>query len=222
MFDSEQSPQKKPVRCIRTIRAASASSSRLIVSGRRVCEKSARYGRENCRCRVISTDSSGSPSLGLPVGDDRHRLDRGEVDPLQGPEQVVLPLGDPLAGLLERVHVAAPSRTNRTMCREMPCGSATRCSAGHCSSGVDQGRSSSAGSTRAEVIRTGTSMTARPPHRLPSWLGPQRRTPRLRAGPVAWSRAANPQRYDVNAAATARPPGRLVVRRAAARRPGRR
>ena len=62
MFDSEQSPQKKPVRCIRTNSAASASSSRFIVSGRRVCEKSARYGRENCRCRVISTDSSGSPS----------------------------------------------------------------------------------------------------------------------------------------------------------------
>ena len=62
MLDSEQSPQKKPVRCIRTISAASASSSRLIVSGRSVWENSARYGSENCRCRVISTGSSGSPS----------------------------------------------------------------------------------------------------------------------------------------------------------------
>ncbi len=61
MLDSEQSPQEKPVRCIRTTSAASASSSRLSVSGRSTWEKSARYGSENCRCRVISTASSGSP-----------------------------------------------------------------------------------------------------------------------------------------------------------------
>ena len=104
MFDSEQSPQKKPVRCIRTNSAASASSSRFIVSGRSVCENSARYGSENCRCRVISTGLQRlAVGVGDPVGDDRDRLDGREVDPFQRPEQVVLLLGDPLAGLLQRV-----------------------------------------------------------------------------------------------------------------------
>ena len=97
MLDSEQSPQKKPVRCIRTSSAASASSSRFSVSGRSVRENSARYGSENCRCRVISAGVQRVAVVVLPVGDDRHRLDRREVDPFQRPQQLVLALGDPLA-----------------------------------------------------------------------------------------------------------------------------
>ena len=41
---------------------------------------------------------------------------------------------------------------NRTMCREMPRGRAASVSAGHSSSGMCQGRSSSAGSGEAAVI----------------------------------------------------------------------
>src|SRR3954447_15262404 len=55
------------------------------------------------------------------------------------------------------------------MCREMPCGRATSRSAGHSSSGMSHGRSSRAGSKKAEVMRTATSIpgTARVAYRPP-------------------------------------------------------
>jgi hypothetical protein len=53
--------------------------------------------------------------LGLPVGHDGDRLHRGEVDPFQRAEQVVLPLGNPLAGLLDRVHGAGQADESHDM-----------------------------------------------------------------------------------------------------------
>ena len=60
--------------------------------------------------------------------------------------------------------------TNRTMCREMPWGSATRWSSGHSSSGTSHGRSSKAGSTRAEVMRTDPVCMFAGPRRCHTWL----------------------------------------------------
>ena len=54
-------PFAKPSMCSFASSTASASTKRTAVSGRRVCENSARYGSENRRCRVTSAGSSASP-----------------------------------------------------------------------------------------------------------------------------------------------------------------
>ena len=93
MLDSEQSPQANPARWSRTSSTASASISRCMVAGRMVVSNIERYGIEPPRCRVISTGSSGSPSLVGAPGDHGEGVHGGDAEPVQVAQQLVLAQG---------------------------------------------------------------------------------------------------------------------------------
>ena len=76
--------------------------SRCAVSGRRLWLNSARYGRENCRCRVSRHASSSSPSAVGASADDAERHDARLVQLLQQAQHVVLAPGQVVLDLLDR------------------------------------------------------------------------------------------------------------------------
>ena len=101
MFDSEQSPQRKPARCSRTSSSTSASSSRSVS-----CH-AARVG-EQVPVRRGELEEPGD-QRGLeprPVGDHAEHLDGRDAELLQPPQQPVLAAGQPLVDLLDREHLA--------------------------------------------------------------------------------------------------------------------
>ena len=104
VFDSETSPQRKPMRCSRASSTTIASTSRLTVSCRTPRLNNDRYGSENCRWSVIRIGSSGWPAPVEPVGDHPDGLHRRRVQPGEIPQQPVLVQGEVLENLLARVH----------------------------------------------------------------------------------------------------------------------
>ncbi len=153
MFDSDTSPPQKnpPTMCRRTRSTASASTSRVAVSGRSVCENSARYGSEKRRCRVTSTGFSGLPSSSVRFEMTATGSTHGISSRCSMRSMSYSPLA--ISSVVSLIATTNPPRwAKRTRWREMPFGRAAIVSFGHDSSGRSHGRSRRAGSGNAEVI----------------------------------------------------------------------
>ena len=130
---------------------ARASMSFSAVSGRSVRANSARYGIEKRRCFVTRIASSGSPwsswrpvttAIGCTVG----RLSFCSWRSSSYSRSATLLVISFIA------YTWSPTRTKRTMWREMPRGRLTSRSDGHVASGFSHGSMNTLGSALADVI----------------------------------------------------------------------